>query len=125
MKKLIITLLVLLPLVSLSKDTIKSNTLRKQLLKAGIQHSEIVLKQAILETGWFKSSAFKTKNNLWGFTYKGKVMTFKSISHCIDYMKKWQDKYYISKEWKDYYEFLKKKGFASDSLYIKKLKSIK
>lgn len=37
------------------------------ILKADIKHPEIVLRQAILETGWFQSKHLMKRNNLFAF----------------------------------------------------------
>jgi len=91
----------------------------------GMQHSEVVLKQAIYESGHFKSRIFKGKNNLFGFRRTKSYMKFKSWKSCIDFYKKWQDKYYHGEE--DYYQFLQKKNFAGSKKfnYAKQLKKIK
>lgn len=91
----------------------------------GIKHAEVVLKQAIYETGHFKSNIFKTKNNLFGFRRTKSYMKFKNWRSCIDYYKKWQDKYYHGEE--NYYQFLQKKNFAGSKKfnYAKQLKNIK
>lgn len=91
----------------------------------GVQHSEVVLKQAIYETGHFKSKIFKAKNNLFGFRRSKGYLKFKSWKSCVDFYKKWQDKYYHGEE--DYYQFLQKKNFAGSKKfnYAKQLKNIK
>lgn len=91
----------------------------------GIQHTEVVLKQAIYESGHFKSHIFKTKNNLFGFRRSKGYLKFKNWKHCIDFYKKWQDKYYHDEV--DYYQFLQKKNFAGNKKfnYAKQLKNIK
>ena len=86
-----------------------------------IQYPYIVLKQAILETGWFKSNVLKTHNNLFGFRTSKGYIKFKSINHCIAYYKKWQTKRYRGE---DYYEFLVNIKYAEDTMYIYKLKNI-
>lgn len=40
-----------------------------EIKKNGIKYPKIVLAQAILETGWFKSSVCRNKHNLFGLTY--------------------------------------------------------
>lgn len=88
-----------------------------------IKHPDIVLKQAIWETGWFKSKACTQKNNIFGFTHDGKnYLTFDSIQDCIIYYKNWQDRNYKGG---DYYNFLEKIGYSGDSLYKSHLESIK
>ena len=103
--------------------TLSVENLRISLKNAGVQHSEIVLRQAILETGWFKcTSCSLSKNNIFGFWYKKKYIQFDNWKDCVAYYKRWQDKHYKGG---DYYAFLKRVGFATDPSYIKRLKSIK
>lgn len=42
--------------------------LYEEIIRNGIRHPKIVLAQAILETGWFRSSVCRNKNNLFGLT---------------------------------------------------------
>ena len=72
-----------------------------------------------LETGNGKSRAFREYNNAFGFTLKGKLMRFKSVTECVEYYKAWQSKRYVKG---DYYAFLKKIGYATNENYIKLLK---
>lgn len=44
------------------------NNLLREIRKNGIQYEEIVLAQAILETGWFTSPVCRNKKNLFGLT---------------------------------------------------------
>lgn len=88
-----------------------------------IQHSDIVIAQAILETGHFRSNICKTKNNLFGLynSSKNEYFSFNHWSESIEaYKKMVQYKY---KEG-DYYKWLDTIGYATDPLYIAKLKRI-
>lgn len=88
-----------------------------------IQHSDIVIAQAILETGHFRSNICKTKNNLFGLynSSKNEYFSFNHWSESIEaYKKMVQYKY---KEG-DYYKWLDTIGYAADPLYIDKLKRI-
>ncbi|MFP5042350.1 glucosaminidase domain-containing protein [Parasediminibacterium sp. JCM 36343] len=78
--------------------------------KAGIKHPEVVLKQAIYESGHFKSNIFKKRNNLFGFRHN-KYIVFDSWQSCIDYYKRWQDKYYKDDSI-EYYKFLQHRNFS-------------
>lgn len=70
-----------------------------------IKYPEIVTAQAIWETGWMKcKDCSLDKNNIFGFFYKGDYIQFKDWKDCIEYYKRWQDKFYDGK--RDYYEFL-------------------
>ena len=65
-------------------------TFTDELYKTDIKHKEIVLKQAILETGWFTSKVYKEKNNCFGFYTKNGYLEFDSVRDCIFYYEKWQ-----------------------------------
>lgn len=97
--------------------------LKQALEDEGVQHADIVLRQAILETGWFKcTSCSLSRNNIFGFWYKKKYIEFEDWKECVAYYKRWQDRHYKGG---DYYAFLKKVGFATDPQYLQRLKSIK
>lgn len=91
------------------------------LLDIDVKHPKIVLKQAILETGHFKSYSCRVRNNLFGLTRNSKIETFNSWKESCDKYKKWiQYKYKDG----DYYDFLYEIGYATDKNYIKKLHNI-
>ncbi len=94
------------------------------ILLVGIKNPDIVLRQAILETGWFQSKMLMDKNNLFGFRSTKKYMRFESWQASIDYYKAWQDEYYTNPE-EDYYAFLKRIRYARTKEYIWTLKHIK
>lgn len=94
-----------------------------QLEKFDIRHPEIVLRQSILETGWYECEYCSLQhNNIFGFRYKKKYIEFNNWVEAVKYYKKWQDKRYKGG---DYYVFLKEIGYATSKTYISKLKSIK
>ena len=96
---------------------------KEAIIDAGIKFPEIVLKQAILETGWLKCTKCSlNKNNIFGFYYKKKYISFDNWLECIDYYKRWQDRHYKGG---DYYQFLKDVGYATSPTYVQKLKQIK
>lgn len=94
------------------------------ILKYEIKHPEVVLKQAILETGWFTSKHLMDKNNLFAFRSTKKYMRFESVEDCVKYYKQWQDKYYTDTT-KNYYLFLKHTRFAHSPDYVTILKHIR
>jgi hypothetical protein len=77
------------------------------ILAIGIKHPEIVLKQAIYETGHFRSNIFNKRNNLFGFRQR-KYIYFDSWKSCIDYYKVWQEKHYSARNRLLYVSQLKK-----------------
>ena len=93
----------------------------QQIKDKGIKHPEIVYAQYRLETGNGVSRAFTEYNNAFGFIYKRKLMRFKSVGACVEYYKTWQAKRYVTG---DYFEFLKKIGYAEEEGYIELLKKM-
>ena len=93
------------------------------ILKCDIKHPEIVLKQAILETGWFQSKFLMRRNNLFGFRSTLKYMRFESWQQSVEYYKKWQDDNYRNEKEK-YYSFLMRIRFSRSPEYTKTLKRI-
>lgn len=85
------------------------------------EHAEIVTKQAVLETGWFKSDAFINKCNPFGLSYAGEILEFESIEQaCEAYHKQIYTRYSSG----NYYTFLKDMRYAEDPDYVWKLKHI-
>lgn len=83
------------------------------LCKSPIVHKEIVMRQAILESGWFASDFLMSRNNLFGFRYK-EYLRFGSWQKSIDYYAQWQQKRYKDMN-EDYYVFLKRIRYGSAS----------
>ena len=96
------------------------NNVAKEIRLQGIKHENIVLAQALHETGNFSCNKCSLdKNNLFGFRYKKKYLEFDHWEESVTYYAKWQDRHYKSG---DYYEFLKDVGYATDTTYNQKLK---
>jgi uncharacterized FlgJ-related protein len=93
------------------------------IIKHRIKHPNIVLKQAICETGWFKSRVCKANHNLFGLHNGRNYLKFKTYEESIEYYKNWQILHYKTNG--DYYQFLKDYQYASDTNYIYILKHIK
>lgn len=99
------------------------NKIRRALILNDVKHPKIVLKQAILETGWFSCTTCSLeKNNLFGFRYKKKYLEFETIEESVEYYKGWQDRHY---DGGNYYDFLTEIGYATNPEYIQLLKSVK
>lgn len=97
--------------------------LRDYISKSDLQHKEIILKQALLETGHLKcTDCSMDHNNLFGWYYKKKYLEFDTWQASVDYYIWWQGKYYKGG---DYFVFLKKKVFAIDPKYKSKVLGIK
>ena len=84
----------------------------------GIQHVDIVLAQAILESGTFTSKIFKTKNNMFGMKVPRKRETFaidkKGYTGYATYAS-WVD---CVKDYKLYQDFITKNKVISRSEYL-------
>lgn len=105
-------------------DKLASTGLMDALVYYNLQHSEIVYAQAILETGHFKSKLCKEANNLFGL-YNSKDKQYYKFNHWSESVvayKEWIQRKYRSPE--NYYTFLKRINYASDTNYISKLKQI-
>lgn len=118
-----------LMVIFISTQTIKAqgklnvDSVFAYICKMGIQHPEIVIKQAILETGWFRAPFLMTRNNLFGFRYKT-YLHFASWKESVEYYKKWQDKRYKDPN-EDYYKFLIRIKYATSDQYLTNLKKVK
>lgn len=102
--------------------------LYREIVSNGILYPEIVLAQAILETGWFRSSLCRNRNNLFGLTNPrtGKYFEFGHWTESVRaYYTKVQYKYYqkkkITKNNTDYLKWLKDLPYATDKNYISSL----
>ena len=102
---------------------LSEENLMNELKAQDVQFPEIVVAQALLETGNFKSYSCINRNNLFGLRKKdGTYMSFEHWTDCVAAYKK-----YIQK-WKqppnDYYKYLDDLGYAEDTSYTTKLKQM-
>jgi len=100
--------------ISDSIPPLNYENLKAELIRRNIPCYDIVLAQAILETGNFTSRYCRERNNLFGMrTSKG----YKSYASWIDCVADYERRF--SKRYKggDYYLFLKKCRFAEDPYY--------
>ena len=119
-----------IPPFEIKNDTLSKENVFSEILKNEIRFSDIVLRQAILETGHFKSHNCLHRNNLFGM--KGGENTpdnpegykiYDSWQESVTAYKEWQDKRW-SDHYSDYYIFLESVCYAESPDYINKLKSI-
>lgn len=107
-------------------DDINVEYLYEYLKFKGISHPDIVLAQALLETGYFKSKIFKERNNLFGL-YNSRIGEYYRFEHWTEsvdgYINYIEYKYDPSRD-SSYYDFLDRIGYAEDPRYIVKIKSI-
>mgnify|MGYP003436190249 CR=1 FL=1 len=102
----------------LSKENLYS-----ELVAQEIDYPEIVLAQALLETGNFKSYSCRVRNNLFGLMHKdGTYMEFDHWTNSVHAYKKYIQKY--KEVPNDYYKYLNDLGYAEDSIYVIRVKEI-
>ena len=105
-------------------DTITIEGLYKACEYYEIQHPDIVVAQAILETGLFKSDLCLKQHNLFGL-FNSRTMDFYSFNHWTESVKAYRDKVQYRYKTGNYYDWLENIGYAEDSLYVSKLKNIR
>lgn len=94
-----------------------------ELCESGVKYPNVVMRQAILETGWFKSKYLMSRNNLFGFK-SNKYLRFNKWQDSVVYYKTWQDRKYDDTKYGDYYSFLTTIKYGSPD-YLSHLKKIK
>lgn len=99
------------------------DTMMKMLIKHDVKYPLIVCRQAILESGHFKSNIFKTRGNAFGFNNGHEYLKFKTVEDGVVYYKQWQNNKYIAG---NYYDFLDSIHYSlSDSCYSETLRKIR
>ena len=117
MKNLLTIIFFALPLTMTAQT---KNEVLAELKRQRVPHAGIVLAQARLETGNFKSALCRKHHNLFG------IKRGRSYAHYATWQQSVADyKKRISSRYKggDYYAFLQRIGYAEDGKYISKLKS--
>lgn len=104
-------------------DTITVEGLYKACEYYEIQQPDIVVAQAILETGFFKSDLCLKRHNLFGL-FNSRTMDFYSFNHWTESVKAYYDLVQYRYKEGDYYAWLSKIGYAEDPNYIAKVKSV-
>lgn len=105
-------------------DTPNDTLVYEACIYYGIHHPEIVVAQSILETGYYRSEGCKKDNNLFGLYNSSKKQYFK-FNHWTESVKAYKNMIqYKYRDNEDYYHFLDRIGYAEDSLYNNKIKSI-
>lgn len=101
-------------------DDLTIDNLILEIQRAGLKHPKVVLAQAILETGWFKSRVCHTHNNLFGLRqpWDGEYFRFDRWQDSVRaYGTKVQYKY----KGGPYLKWLDELGYAEDPQYTTKL----
>lgn len=106
--------------VSQVKPLNESN-LKAELAKNRIPHANIVLAQAKLETGNFKSDLVHTHQNIFGLKKGNRYRRYSHWTECVkDYKKCISNRYNGG----NYYAFLNRIGYASHPNYTELLKDM-
>ena len=88
-----------------------------EIKKNNIKYPKIVLAQAILETGWFKSSVCRNKNNLFGLT-NPRTKTYYEFDHWTESVTAYRTKVQYKYKGGNYLLWLRDIGYAEDKGYI-------
>ena len=117
---IILTILALLFSLSAAGQTLEQ--VRAGIIRQGIPHAEIVLAQARLETGNFKSDRCKVDKNLFGMKKGKRYAKYRHWRESVaDYKERISSRY---KRGENYYAFLRRIHYAEDRLYFRKLDKI-
>lgn len=112
--------------VSVIKKSASSNNLLEltipnliaEIKKNNIKYPKIVLAQAILETGWFKSSVCRNKHNLFGLT-NPRTGKYYEFNHWTESVAAYYSKVQYRYDGGNYLLWLRDIGYAEDKGYIR------
>lgn len=97
--------------------------LYREIIRNGIRHPKIVLAQAILETGWFRSNVCRNRNNLFGLT-NPKTGKYYEFNHWTESVRAYYTKVQYKYKGGNYLLWLRDIGYAEDPNYIRAIISI-
>lgn len=89
----------------------------REIKRNKLLHGEVVLAQAILETGWFTSNVCLTKNNLFGLT-NPRTKTYYEFNHWTESVAAYYSKVQYKYKGGNYLLWLDKIGYAEAEDYI-------
>ena len=92
--------------------------LYKEIIRNGILYPKIVLAQAILETGWFRSSVCKNKHNLFGLT-NPRTGKYYEFNHWTESVRAYYTKVQYKYKGGNYLFWLDEIGYADNPDYIR------
>ena len=94
--------------------------LYREIIRNGIRHPKIVLAQAILETGWFRSPLCRNRHNLFGLTnpQTGKYYEF---NHWTESVRAYYTKVQYKYKRGNYLLWLRDVGYSEDPRYIREV----
>lgn len=97
--------------------------LYKEIIRNGILYPKIVLAQAILETGWFRSSVCRNKHNLFGLT-NPRTGKYYEFNHWTESVRAYYTKVQYKYKGGNYLLWLDEIGYAEDPNYLVEIISI-
>ena len=95
----------------------------KEIIRNGILYPKIVLAQAILETGWFRSSVCRNKHNLFGLT-NPRTGKYYEFNHWTESVRAYYTKVQYKYKGGNYLLWLDEIGYAEDPKYIIQLNKV-
>ena len=120
-KKLVLIVMLFGAVNVANSQVLNDSTLMAELVKNDIKCPQIVLAQAKLETGNYKSKLCRVHGNLFGLnSRKG----YRRYNHWTESVKAYKKLIQSRYKGGDYYAFLTKIRYAKDQNYIRKLKKI-
>lgn len=94
--------------------------LYKEIIRNGILYPKIVLAQAILETGWFRSSVCRNKHNLFGLI-NPRTGKYYEFNHWTESVRAYYTKVQYKYKGGNYLLWLEEIGYAEDLNYVEKV----
>ena len=94
--------------------------LYKEIIRNGILYPKIVLAQAILETGWFRSSVCRNKHNLFGLT-NPRTGKYYEFNHWTESVRAYYTKVQYKYKGGNYLLWLDEIGYAEDPRYVREI----
>lgn len=94
-----------------------------EICKLEIQQPQIVMRQAIMETGWMRARFLMERQNLFGFR-TSQYLRFDHWKDSVAYYKAWQNRNYSGGDQEEYGAFLKRIRYGTAS-YVRNLQKIK
>jgi len=104
------------------RDELTIANLYAALKRHGVKYPKIVLAQALLESGNFRSRLCREGNNLFGLRHSKGYYTFDHWEESVIAYRDWVQ--YKHRDGEGYYTFLKRIGYASAKDYIYKVRKI-
>lgn len=92
-----------------------------EICRLGIREPQIVMRQALLETGRFQAPFLMKRNNLFGFRAQ-RYLSFSHWKDSVRYYSDWQNRHYKSSD-ANYFSFLTRKryGAANYTHHLRKI----